>query len=423
MIVVSHPTGNNYVRAALRALVETGLLAGFYTTLAFDRSSGWLRLVPTGLRRELLRRAYDLPPGAARKRPLRETVRLISGRAGWTTLTRYETGWASIYAVYRDLDRHVAARLPGLASRGVRAIYAHLDGATTSFAAAQELGMRRLYELPIAYSEVAQRLLEEESRRWPEWAVTMPDLNYSAAKLEADRRELELADVVFCPSAFVAESLPAWARASRQIVVAPFGSPGLAPASSATPGKTNRGGKLRVLFAGSMSQRKGLADLFSAMKLVGRREIELVVMGSLLAPLPFYRREWADFTYEPTRPHDDVLALMSTCDVFCLPSIVEGRALVIQEAMSRGLPIIITPNTGADDLVDDGRTGFLVPVRSPAAIANRLAWFAEHREETRAMGELARAKAAACSWENYGTIITHAIKQDVGSHQALSATA
>jgi len=160
-----------------------------------------------------------------------------------------------------------------------------------------------------------------------------------------------------------------------------------------------------------MSQRKGLADLFAAVRQLGRSDIELVVMGSAIAPMEFYRRECPDFVYEPTRPHSEVLRLMQSCDVLALPSIVEGRALVMQEAMSQGLPVLITPNTGGEDLVEDGKAGFLVPIRSPEMIADRLAWFADHREDTRAMGESARAKAATYTWADYGVKVATAIKQ------------
>jgi glycosyltransferase involved in cell wall biosynthesis len=127
--------------------------------------------------------------------------------------------------------------------------------------------------------------------------------------------------------------------------------------------------------------------------------------------MEFYRGECAGFVHEPPRPHAEVLRLMRTCDVFVLPSIVEGRALVIQEAMSQGLPILITANTGAEDLVETGRTGFLVPIRSPEAIAERLAWFADHRRETREMGGIARAKAAGYTWAGYGAAVAGAVEQ------------
>ena len=122
-----------------------------------------------------------------------------------------------------------------------------------------------------------------------------------------------------------------------------------------------------------MTQRKGLADLFAAFRLLKRSDVELVVMGSPLASHEFYRSELPDFQYEPPRPHAEVLKLMQSCDVFVLPSIVEGRALVQQEAMACGLPLIVTANAGAEDVIDEGETGFLVPIRSPEVIAERIA--------------------------------------------------
>ena len=59
-------------------------------------------------------------------------------------------------------------------------------------------------------------------------------------------------------------------------------------------------------------------------------------------------------------------------DALVLPSIVEGRALVQLEAVACGLPIIVTPNTGGDDLIEDGVTGHLVPIRSPRDIAEKI---------------------------------------------------
>ena len=68
----------------------------------------------------------------------------------------------------------------------------------------------------------------------------------------------------------------------------------------------------------------------------------------------FYREQCAGFIHEPPRPHAAVMQLMQTCDVLALPSLVEGRALVQQEAMACGLPLIVTANAGAEDLVEEG---------------------------------------------------------------------
>ena len=415
MIVVLHPTGNRNVRAVLTGLHDAGLLAEFSTTLAFRSSSVWLDFLPTGLRKELLRRSYDIPHSLVHTRPWREAVRLFIEQRLLRGLTTRETGWTSINAVYRDLDKHVARRLPGL--KGLRGVYAYEYGAYNSFAQAEQSGLKRFYDLPIAYHQVTQRLIEEEATRFPQWAVTLTGRLDDAEMIALKDDELRRADVVFCPSRFVADSLPAWVRTSKDVFVAPFGSP--VNTENVKRIHAGRDRKLRVLFAGSMSQRKGLGDLFAAMHRLRQTEIELVVMGSPLAPMEFYRREYPDFVHEPTRPHAEVLRLMRSCDVLVLPSLVEGRALVMQEAMSQGLPILITANTGGEDLVESGRTGFLVPIRSPEAIAERLAWFAGHREETRAMGEAARAKAATYTWADYGATIVAAIERHLAQpHQS-----
>ena len=157
-----------------------------------------------------------------------------------------------------------------------------------------------------------------------------------------------------------------------------------------------------------MSQRKGLADVFEAMKLLHRSDVELVVMGSPILPMSFYRQQYPGFVYEPTRPHHAVMQLMQTCDALVLPSLVEGRALVQQEALACGLPLIVTANAGGADLVDEGATGFLVPVRSPVQIAEKIEWFADHRHLFPALREAARRKAAGYLWDDYAEAIIRA---------------
>jgi len=154
-----------------------------------------------------------------------------------------------------------------------------------------------------------------------------------------------------------------------------------------------------------------LADLFAAIALLNSPQLELVVMGSLVQPLEWYEKRAPTFTYEPPRPHREVLELMQTCDVLVLPSIVEGRALVQQEAMACGLPVIATRNAGADDLIRDGETGFLIPIRSPQAIAEKLSWFLENRSAIAGMGIAAQGRAREFTWDSYGSRVVAAIRQ------------
>ncbi len=413
-VIVSHPTGNRNVRAVIEALVRENMLAEFNTTLAANPNSVIIKLLPAALKNELLRRTFSLPMQKIRSHPWRELARLGLPKIGLGHLVKQEHVFASIDAVYKKLDQATAKRLRRISFRKkCNAVYTYEDGALASFAKAKELGLKCIYDLPIAYWETGRRLMMEEAERLPDWACTLGGgIKDSLVKLERKTKELELAEMIVVPGQFVKDSLPDWSK-NKHIVVAPFGSPlAMTDYEKKTEQQNDKtyNRRLRVLFVGSMGQRKGLGDLFEAMRLLNNDNIELVVMGSLLAPMEFYRKQYPHFTYEAGRPHEQVLALMRSCDVFCLPSIVEGRALVMQEAMSQGLPLIITPNTGGADLIDKGKTGFLIPIRSPQAIADKLNWFLENRSQIPEMSQLSKQHAANYTWENYGETIKCAIK-------------
>ena len=82
-----------------------------------------------------------------------------------------------------------------------------------------------------------------------------------------------------------------------------------------------------------------------------------------------------------------------------------------QEAMACGLPVVATKNAGADDLIVDGETGFIVPIRSPEAIAEKIGWFASNRSRAFGMGIAAQTRARALTWQGYGEKIVAAVRE------------
>ena len=92
---------------------------------------------------------------------------------------------------------------------------------------------------------------------------------------------------------------------------------------------------------------------------------------------------------------------MKAHDALVLPSIVEGRALVQQEALSCGLPIIVTPNAGGEDLVEEGITGHLVPIRSPKKIAEAIRTMIKNKNPKVCIQKLCQKKAKQYTWSNY----------------------
>jgi glycosyltransferase involved in cell wall biosynthesis len=402
-ILIFHPSGNSNVRAIAKGFVTRGLLYQFHTSIAVFPNNFWDKIGSLKGLSDFRRRSFDSVLQAFTKaHPFYELGRMASAKFGFNFLIQPEKGLFCVDNIYHNLDIKISKKLKSAKKKGLTAVYAYEDGALETFTAAKKLGLECIYDLPIAYHVLLQELLHDEANRKPNWAFTLGGgINDSVLKLERKKKELELADTIVVASDFVLNSLPNWTK-DKKIIQSPFGTPFSSSQLELAEKKDNK--KLRVLFVGSMTQRKGLSDLFDAMQLVDSSKVELVVLGSLAAPLTFYSNQ-INFIYETTRSHEKVLELMRTCDVFCLPSIVEGRALVIQEAMSQGLPIIITANTGAQDLVVAEVTGFIVPIRSPEAIAEKINWFLANRSKIFQMGKKAKQLADTYSWDKYAATI------------------
>jgi glycosyltransferase involved in cell wall biosynthesis len=88
----------------------------------------------------------------------------------------------------------------------------------------------------------------------------------------------------------------------------------------------------------------------------------------------------------------DVAELMRAMDVFVLPSLAEGVSNTILEAMATGLPVIATAVGGNPELVDDGRTGRVVPPDDIAAMSSAMRQLVEDADLRVTMGRAARAE-------------------------------
>jgi glycosyltransferase involved in cell wall biosynthesis len=105
----------------------------------------------------------------------------------------------------------------------------------------------------------------------------------------------------------------------------------------------------------------------------------------------------------PHTPHAELAKLLATCTAFVMPSLEEGFARVLSEAMAAGLPILASYESGATTLVQDGVEGFIVRGRDPQHIADAMIRVATDRELNRRLGEAAHAKGAVRNtWQDYG---------------------
>ena len=393
-VLLSHPTGNQNVRNALASLAEREMLAEFWTTVAWDAHSSWNRLLPPGMRKMLERRAYvEAPRERVQCVPWREMVRLGAGSTPLNGLLTSRERPFSIIGVYRHFDAMVARRLSSLRPD---AVYAYEGGALKTFREARRLGIKTIYEQASSYWYWVRDLLKQEAERSTALAGLLPNLADSKEHLEWKDEELSLADTVFVASQHVRRTL-AGAVPEEKIRVVHYGAPAIRHLKQAA---TDPARPLRVLFVGVLVQHKGIGYLLDAIDRLGT-QVELTLVGRRFqanARVDEACRRWRWFE---TLSHSQVLDVMMESDVLVLPSLGEGFGLVVTEALACGLPVIVTPNVGASDLVQDGQEGFVVPVGSADSIAERLQSLSRDRELLAAMSRHAQATAAKNSWRSY----------------------
>lgn len=161
--------------------------------------------------------------------------------------------------------------------------------------------------------------------------------------------------------------------------------------------------KVVVGLVGRLVWQKGLRELFDAAALLRARcpQVVVVVVGpqdsdkadALSTSDIEAAQALGNVSFLGRR--DDVEALYHGFDVFVLPSYREGFPRSAMEAAASAVPIIATDVRGCRQVVDDGVTGLLVPVRQAAPLADAIATLADDAEKRRAMGLAGRRKAEA----------------------------
>jgi glycosyltransferase involved in cell wall biosynthesis len=400
-IILTHPTGNANCRAVLNGLRECSMLAAFYTSVASFPGSIYSVFSKLPFGRELKRREFSTQlRNLTRQRPAREMGRMIAAKAGITSLTRHETGLFSVDSVYRDLDRTVAKRLRSISVHGV---YSYEDGALETFRTAKTLGVRCLYDLPIGYWRTARRLLEGERERWPEWQATLSGFRDSTEKLARKDEELKLADDIFVASTFTKKTLSDYPGKLAPIHVIPYGFPtAVEQRDCADMGKR----KLKLLFVGGLSQRKGIADVFAVADSL-KDDVELTVVKECeVLSNALKKHKWIQ-----SLPHAKVLELMRQHDILLFPSLFEGFGLVITEAMSQGTPVITTERTVGPDLIENGKNGWLIEAGSTTALQRQVEDILNNRDSIASVGENARQSALLRPWSMYGQELANKVSR------------
>jgi glycosyltransferase involved in cell wall biosynthesis len=210
---------------------------------------------------------------------------------------------------------------------------------------------------------------------------------------------------IICPSEFVKKTLVERGINSSKVSIIPYGcstvSTSLREECHRNPNKET----FNVLFVGQVSLRKGFHYLLEAFKNFNHPQKRLIIAGPVL---PVSKEVIARYCLDNVQivgvcTKEQLHHYYSIADVFVLPSLAEGLALVIGEALSYGLPIIFTEQTGARSLITGNVEGLEVNMRSSADICEALERLASDSSLLNTMKYNAWNTAKTIgSWNNYG---------------------
>jgi glycosyltransferase involved in cell wall biosynthesis len=393
-VLVHHPGSNHLAYELVAGLQAGGYACDFETGFFFVPDGALARLVeslPTSLRRpierELKRRSHrQVDARRLHLNPSPELAYVAANRLGISgeRLARI-VGWRNDVIDTR-VARRVRRERPDF-------VVGHDGSALYAGRAAREVGAVAVLNQVVGHVEAALDLFAEEAKRAPEFAETMPRL--PAAIVERHCAEIAEAERILVPSDYVRQTLVARGADPERIAVLPYGVD--VTRFRPVPRRADR--PFRLLFVGSLSQRKGIKYLLEAVRRLALADAELVLAGRMVGSAAAFRPYDGRFRHVAHVPYHEVHALYRHADVFVFPSLHEGSAFATYEALASGLPVVTTANSGS--VVRDGEEGFLVPIRDVDAIADRILRLYRDPDLRRAMGEKARRRAEAFTWGDY----------------------
>ena len=165
-------------------------------------------------------------------------------------------------------------------------------------------------------------------------------------------------------------------------------------------------GDFKVLFVGQRPPRKGFIDLLMSYEKLSHPAKKLTVIGSLSKEAKHIldRYDLSTVTFLGNVEYKKLAYYYNDASVLVQPSIEDGFAMVIGDALACGLPVITTNQTGASELIKNNVNGFVVPIRRPDLISNHLQNLADDESLLLSMRKacVEISNQRILTWESYG---------------------
>lgn len=222
------------------------------------------------------------------------------------------------------------------------------------------------------------------------------------------------ADLVLCPSQVTADDCVAHGFDRERVRVVPWGVDQRRVGRDEAEAVARRHGLDRpyVLSVGTAEPRKNLAAVFAAFARLGRRDVDLVVVG------PNGWGEDLDALAGGVRdgvhllgfvPAGDLPGLYAGAAAFCYPSLFEGFGLPVLEAMAQGAAVVTSAGTAMEEVAGDAAV--LVEPTDHDALASALAEVLDDGVRAARLGEAARARAETFTWDRTAASVATALHE------------
>jgi len=411
VVVVQKGAREHFLAAS--ALHRHGMLAGLCTDWYAPQSTvarGVLHLL--GRRNAASARAAacrEIPRGMVRSFPFRSLL--------WRWRVRQWAAQGRLYEAYAQTDAAFARAVAQchLPPHGVffGYSYASLEVLQSEKSEGKMTILDQIDPGPAHFQLVAA-----EMARHPELAGA-PQIS-PAAYFSRVRQEWGIADVIVVNSEWSREALLSEGVNPAKIEILPLAyeprDEGQRSEVSGQSSGSPRSATLRVLFLGQVTPGKGIHYLMEAAKLLQGAAVHFDVVGTIgilpgaLASAP------RNLIFHGPVSRDSATEWYRQSDVFALPTLSDGFAITQLEALAHGLPVITTPNCGR--VVEDGKTGFLVPACDAIALAGAISKFLENRQLAEEMRSACRAASKARSLEKYGLRLIEIINRGLALRAA-----
>jgi glycosyltransferase involved in cell wall biosynthesis len=264
---------------------------------------------------------------------------------------------------------------------------------------AKQKGLQVITDIYI--SPATHRIVQAVRAEYPDLEPQIPE-EIIERDYQYFNRVCRLTDTFLAPSEFVLDGLAEFGvdRSKCQILPYAVGDEWFDIQNQPTKGQ--------ILFVGTAELRKGIHILGMAAQRLQSCNYEFNVAGGVSDKIRTSKLT-QNLSFLGRVPRTEISEKFAQADVFVLPTLAEGSASVIYEALAVGLPVITTHAAGS--VVRDGIEGFIVPEGDSKQLANRIKELVEDRKLRGLMAIAAQERAKEFTWENYSKRLLEVLRK------------